>query len=267
VAGADDSTFGGKSAFRAIVCAVDGSAAGMEAARQAAILAQPDADLLLVAVVDDDGGEAERALEDAAELPAQRSVAATTRLIRGGNVARGLLDASSGADLLVVGGRADSGPGGVLLGSTASAAVHTAPLPVLVARPVPGARGFPAAILVATDGSPDSERAIELAGRIAAAHRSTVTLLHVNDGQSQPQSVLERGNALVREQAGIEATTTEEFGSPAQRLAEAARRDRSSLLMLGSRGLGRGPTLGSVSERLAHGAPCSVLVVRESVHP
>jgi nucleotide-binding universal stress UspA family protein len=155
-------------------------------------------------------------------------------------------------------------PPGAVLGSTASSAVHTAPLPVLVARPAPAARAFPAAILVVTDGSPDSERAIELAGRIAAAHRSAVTLLHVNDGQSRPQSVLERGVALLRERVGVEAVTTEEFGSPAQRLAEAARRERASLLMVGSRGLGRGPTLGSVSERVAHEAPCSVLVVRQS---
>jgi nucleotide-binding universal stress UspA family protein len=263
VAGSDDSTLGRRTAFRRIVCAVDGSDGGREAARQAAVLAQPDAGLLLVAVVDDGGGEAERALEEAADLAAEHGVAATVQLIRGGNVARGLLDASADADLLVVGGRAYSEPGGVVLGSTASSAVHTAPLSVLVARTAPEAGGFPAAILVATDGSPDSERAIELAGRVAAAHRSAVTLLHVDDGHSRPQSVLERGVALLRERTGVEAVTAEEYGSPAQRLAETARRESASLLMIGSRGLGRGPTLGSVSERVAHEAPCSVLVVRQ----
>jgi nucleotide-binding universal stress UspA family protein len=263
VARSDDSVLGRRTVFRRIVCAVDGSDAGREATRQAAILAQPDAGLLLVAVVDDGSGEAEQALEEAADLTAQHGVAATAQLIRGGNVSRGLLDASADADLLVVGGRADSEPGGVVLGGTASSAVHAAPLPVLVARAAREAGGFPAVILVATDGSPDSERAIKLAGRVAAAHRSAVTLLHVDDGQSRPQSVLERGVALLREQAGVEAATAEEFGSPAQQLAETARRERASLLMIGSRGLGRGPTLGSVSERVAHEAPCSVLVVRQ----
>jgi nucleotide-binding universal stress UspA family protein len=74
--------------------------------------------------------------------------------------------------------------------------------------------------------------------------------------------VLERGVALLREQVGVEAATIEEFGSPPQRLTEVARREPASLLIVGSRGLGRGPTLGSVSERVAHEAPCSVLVVR-----
>jgi hypothetical protein len=57
VAGSDDSELGRRTAFSTIVCAVDGRDAGTEAARQAAILAQPDAGLLLVAVVDDDGGK------------------------------------------------------------------------------------------------------------------------------------------------------------------------------------------------------------------
>jgi len=249
-------------AFRRIVCAVDGSAAGSEAARQAAVLAQRDAELLLVGVVDDDGGEAKRALEEASDFAAERGVAATPRLASGGNVPRGLLDASAGADLLVVGGRGDSGAGGVLLGSAASSAVHTAPLPVLVARPAPDDREFPAVILVATDGSSDSERGIELAGRIATAHGSAVTLIHVSDGQSEPQRVLVRSVAVLRE-AGVEAATIEEFGSPAHRLTDVARRELASLLVIGSRGLGRGRTLGSVSERVAHEAPCSVLVVRQ----
>ena len=54
----------------------------------------------------------------------------------------------------------------------------------------------------------------------------------------------------------------EDVGSPPERLAEVARRELASLLVVGSRGLGRGRTLGSVSERVSHEAPCSVLVVR-----
>lgn len=95
----------------------------------------------------------------------------------------------------MVGGRGDSGAGGIALGSTASSAAHTAPLPVLLARPAPSDRVFPAAILIATNGSSDSERGIELAGRIATAHGSAVTLLHVSDGQSQPRLGAEPGVA------------------------------------------------------------------------
>jgi nucleotide-binding universal stress UspA family protein len=249
------------SGFHSVVCAVDGSAGGTEAARQAAVLGQPDAELLLVGVVDDDRVTVELALEEAAELAAKQGLVATSRLASGGNVPRTLGDASAGADLLVVGAAGESGAGGVLLGSTASSAVHTAPLPVLVARPAPADREFPVAIVVATDGSPDSDRGIELAGRIATAQGSTVTLLHVSDGQSHPQGVLARGVAALRE-VGVEAATIEEFGSPARHLTEVAGRERASLIVIGSRGIGRGRTLGSVSERVAHEAPCSVLVVR-----
>jgi nucleotide-binding universal stress UspA family protein len=249
------------SGFRSIVCAVDGSSGGREAARQATVLGQPDSELLLVGVIDGDRVKVERALEEAAELAANQGLAATSRLASGGNVPRALGDASAWADLLVVGATGESGVGGVLLGSTASSAVHTAPLPVLVARRAPEDREFPAAIVVATDGSPDSDRGIELAGRIATARGSTVTLLHVSDGRSHPPEVLARGVAALRE-VGVDAATIEEFGSPAQRLSEVAGRERASLTVIGSRGIGRGRTLGSVSERVAHEARCSVLVVR-----
>jgi nucleotide-binding universal stress UspA family protein len=98
---------------------------------------------------------------------------------------------------------------------------------VLVARPAPEHREFPAAIVVATDGSHDSGRGIELAGRVASAHGSAVTLLHVSDGQSHPEQVLARGVAALRE-VGVEAATVEEFGrrpvnSPRSRAASAPR--------------------------------------------
>jgi nucleotide-binding universal stress UspA family protein len=248
-------------AFRSIVCAVDGSAAGREAARQAAVLARRDAELLLVGAGDLEGAEAERALKAASALAAERGVAASARLAGGANPPGTLLEVSATADLLVVGGSGGPRDGGVLLGSTASSAVHTASLPVLVARPAADDREFPAVILVATDGSHESDRGIDLAARIATAHGSVVTLLHVSDGQSHSQQVLARGVAALRE-VGVEAATIEEFGTPAQRLSEVAGRERASLIVIGSRGIGRARTLGSVSERVGHEAPCSVLIVR-----
>ena len=50
---------------------------------------------------------------------------------------------------------------------------------------------------------------------------------------------------------------------PAHRAITAAARDfGASLVVMGSRGLTGAAALKSVSERVAHGAPCSVLVVR-----
>ncbi|HEU0023226.1 MAG TPA: universal stress protein [Thermoleophilaceae bacterium] len=237
-----------ETAFARIVCAIDPSAPSGEAAGQAVALARAGAELTFLAVEGDGGG---RALEQIARTAAKRGVNVKTRTVRGENVPEAVIESSSSADLLVVGSRG-AGGADVELGSTASAAVHAAQMPVLVARPVPDGRAFPGQILVATDGSPDAERGVELANRIADRHGSEVALIHVSDGRSPPAAVQAQ-------------PTIEEVGDPAQRIAEAAVRERASLLVIGSRGLGRARVLGSVGERVAHEASCSVLVVRPRV--
>lgn len=78
-------------AFGSILCAVDGSPSGREAARQAALLAEAASELSFVAVVPGSNGEpgaqavsqAEQALQEAAELAAKRGVEARRRVVRG----------------------------------------------------------------------------------------------------------------------------------------------------------------------------------------
>ena len=89
-----------------------------------------------------------------------------------------------------------------------------------------------------------------------------ISLVHVIDGRSESHAALTNDVSLVEEEAGVRPATIEEFGHPGERIAEVVRRERPCLLVIGSRGVGRARTLGSVSERLAHEAPCSVLVVR-----
>jgi nucleotide-binding universal stress UspA family protein len=60
--------------------------------------------------------------------------------VREGNAARVLLDASAGADLLVVGSRGHGGFTEALLGSVSQACVHHARCPVVIVRE-PSARG------------------------------------------------------------------------------------------------------------------------------
>lgn len=259
-------------AFRSILCVIHSGAASNVAVAQAALLAGPQTELSFLAVVGSqhdggdesaaDDGPVQRSLEQAEALAAERGVRASGSIVRGGNPSRLLLDASAGADLLVVGGPDDARPGDVVLGSTASSAVHAAQLPVLVARRPPEGRNFPCDILVATDGSPDSRRGVELAGRVAGAHDSRIALVRISEGRSQPHRALVEDVVALRHEVGIEPDTIEEFGNPAEQVAEAARRERVSLLVVGSRGLGGARRLGSVGERLAHEAPCSVLVAR-----
>lgn len=245
-------------AFRSILCVIHSGAANIEAVAQAELLAGPQTDLSFLAVA---GGE-HKSGEEAEALAAELGVRESVRIVSGANLSQALLDASAGADLLVVAGPDDARPGDVVLGSTASSAVHAAELPVLVARRPPEGRTFPCDILVSTDGSPDSRRGVELGGRVAVAHDSRIALVHVSEGRSQPHRAVVEDAVALRKEVGVEPATIEEFGNPADQVAEVARRERVSLLVVGSRGLGGAPRLGSVGERLAHEARCSVLVAR-----
>jgi nucleotide-binding universal stress UspA family protein len=252
-----------RAAFHRILCAVDGGAMSDEAVRQAAVLAGPQTELSLLAFAIDNGS-VHPWLEQGEALAAELGVEARLRVARGANPPHLLLDASGGADLLVVGGGGEDRPGQVVLGSIASSAVHAAEVPVLVVRPPPKGRDFPRDILIATDGSADSERGVELAGTVAGTHGSRIALVHVSEGRSQAHATLEHDARTVGEMAGVAAATIEEFGDPAGQIAKVARREGASLLVVGSRGLGGAQRLGSVGERLAHEAPCSVLVARPS---
>ena len=137
-----------------------------EAARRAVWLAGPATELIFVAP--GEAGDEERAgavLDSATRLAAERGIAAAAHRLTSRNVPEDVIEASTGADLLVV----DAGELEVWIGGVASAAVHAAPLPVLVARPAADADRSPELVLVATDGSPDSRSGVELAARIAGA--------------------------------------------------------------------------------------------------
>ncbi len=204
-----DDTVDRATAFDRIVCAIDPLAPSTEAAHQAVMLAGPSAELTFLAVMEKRRGEdqaeaAEVALEAAAKLASERGVPVATRKITSENAQEGLIDSSEGADLLVVG----AGARDVLIGGTASAAVHAAPLPVLVARGASERRAFPELILVATDGSPEARRGIGLALRIADAQRSRVALIQVVDGGLATGGTLAEDAAAVSAAAGRRARDT-----------------------------------------------------------
>ena len=61
---------------------------------------------------------------------------------------------------------------------------------------------------------------------------------------------------------GSEPVILTELGNPQERIVEEARMEPASLVVVGSRGLHGVRALGSVSERVVHEVPCSVLVAR-----
>jgi nucleotide-binding universal stress UspA family protein len=78
---------------------------------------------------------ATKAVKDAiAEIPAHTDAAAIRYRVLEGHAARVLVDASAGADLLVIGSRGHGGFVEALLGSTGEPCVHRATCPVVVIR-------------------------------------------------------------------------------------------------------------------------------------
>jgi nucleotide-binding universal stress UspA family protein len=131
---------------------------------------------------------------------------------------------------------------------------------VLVARRPRSEAPFPGRLLVATDGSEGSAAATRLAGAIARRHGSSVMQLHVNGASSRHAMAVEA--AELRRMTGAEPVPLTETGPAHERIVAAARSQRASLVVLGSRGLRGIRALGSVSERVVHEARCSVLIAR-----
>ena len=141
-----------------------------------------------------------------------------------------------GATLVVVGTRDHGRIAGIVLGSVVTRMLHDAPCSVLVARRT-GPRRFPSRIVVGADGTPESARANEVATQIAERHGSSLEFVTARADSRESES--------------------------GDRDAVAALCDTDAdLIVVGSHGLRGMRALGSVSERVAHQAECSVLVVR-----
>ncbi|HEY7459418.1 MAG TPA: universal stress protein [Xanthobacteraceae bacterium] len=139
-------------------------------------------------------------------------------------------------------------------------------------------------IMVATDGSPGGDCAVEMAAQLAAAFDSElriVTVLEKSLSETQANEARRLGLSpqeawdAAAEQVLINAERSARrfgaskpkvhacVGDPAEALLEYAKREQIEILVTGRRGHGRlaGLLLGSVSLKLASLAPCSVMIV------
>jgi nucleotide-binding universal stress UspA family protein len=255
----------GLSAFERVICGVDGSREGLEAVRQARKLALPDSELFLVSVSESHLAvhtgfaaaewaerlrrDAESALEQAATV-AER---ARTLLLEG-RAAESLLRtvAEEHATLVAVGSHEIARGAGMLIGSVATRLVHEAPCSVLIARAPSDGAAWPQSIVVGVDGSPSSLAAAAVGREIGDRLRARVRFV-VGRGAGAADLAPE-------ELENCELDLTFSDAKPVPALIRAA--GRSDLLVVGSRGLSGVRALGSVSERVAHQATCSLLVVR-----
>lgn len=145
-------------------------------------------------------------------------------------------------------------------------------------------------ILVGVDGSDSALKAVDLAAGLSKTHEAQLVLMHVVQISAiadqvlkmsatahlkdSPKGVMEKLSQNVLDkarrhalQAGVSderiATHTAD-GNQARQLIQAAKRRKTDLIVLGSRGRGRleGLLLGSVSQKVAALAPCPCLIAR-----
>jgi nucleotide-binding universal stress UspA family protein len=253
-----------ESVFSRVIAGVDGSEAGYEAARQAGRLVAPAGWLEVFTAVYlleanragwsaprianelwQEGGEA---IRKGTEIAGPR---AEHRLVNGPPLPSLLHELTDKqASLAVIGTHGHGRMSEIMIGGVAGELLHNAPCSVLVARPPAAEALFPHSIVVGADGSPESLAAIGAAHYLAcrfAARLSVVTALGGKDV-----------DVATAQLAPVKVDFVDEH--PVGALVEASA--DADILVVGSRGLHGLRSLGSVSERVAHQARCSVLVVR-----
>ena len=254
--------------FRHVLCAVDGSPGSDHVAEQAAALVDPGGSLTVLTAAEGRSAGRRMAALDAAHVLTDELASRARRdgLSAGACVtatsdpARAVVNAAAEFDLLVVGTHDRSRAEGILLGSVPTRALHEAPVPVVVARHHDDL-DFPGPVLAACAGQ-DDDQVAEVAGALAARHRAPVVLTFVGAADAAIRHALARQAVRLAEITGVEPVVVSTPGDPAVRLAEIALSTDAGLLITGSRRRRGLSSLASVSERVAHRARCSVLVLR-----
>ena len=138
-------------------------------------------------------------------------------------------------------------------------------------------------IIVATDGSPGGNRAVDVAAKLAKATASDLLILTVGGNisgaelrklasaegdlsealETAANEILDRARKRALRSSVSTVKSLTGWGDPAEAIIDAVRREKADLLVVGRRGRGRlsGLLLGSVSQKLTSLAPCNVMVV------
>ncbi len=264
----------GKPVFPNILCAVDGTRKSFAAVEQAGILAGPEGHLTLLAVTAVTGSGAyrtaaisparvEQVLERATQIAERLEVPSDAVVDPGAPAARVILERAREHDLLALGAPAASWLGSKLADGVTAAALKELAVPMLACRRLPpGEHSFAERILLASDCLEGSDELVGLTRRLAAAHGSSVVLLHATDVESstRPPRISEQVDALgdaLKDAADVRI----ELDSPAEAIVQAADETDASLIVMGSRRHKGLRAIGSVSRRVVREAHCSVLLV------
>jgi nucleotide-binding universal stress UspA family protein len=221
--------------------------------------------------------EGDHALEELESRCSESGVEATSELLEGRPSLRISQYANEhDSDLIIMGTHGRRGVSRVLLGSVTESVVRRSARPVLT---IPAGAQAPKNsyddVLVATDGSPDAEQAVESAIDLASAFDATVHGLYVVDAtftrnqmiedilEAEGKKALDELEAMVVA-AGLDSKTTIIGGEPHEAIVDYASDHGLDVIVLGSHGKGaiERTFLGSVSERTIRTADRPVLVTR-----
>jgi len=141
----------------------------------------------------------------------------------------------------------------------------------------------PKQVVVGIDGSDQARHAAEVAAALARSHKARLHVITVVRppegwwgvvGSPPPADALsasmEHAQRTVLDETlahldtkGLEVLASEEIGDPSSALIDYCSRVGADLLVVGRRGAGMVEriVLGSVADRLAHHAPCPLLIV------
>jgi nucleotide-binding universal stress UspA family protein len=254
--------------FKHVLVGVDGTPQSLDALRQAALLKAPGGTITCLAAwnlapplltpltVVPSQEVADREARSVAEdtvRDAQAFIPSAETIVARGDAGHALIDAALNehSTLIAVGSHDRRRAEGIVLGSTATRLLHEAPCSVLLARET--THLTPRRIVVGVDGSPESASAYSVARYLAGRFDGNVAV------------VVAEGRQLV-DLAAISLIVGDGFDvipeEPVRALTAASA--DADLLVLGSRGLHGFKALGSVSERVAHRAECTTLVVRHT---
>lgn len=187
---------------------------------------------------------------------------------------------------IVIGSRGRGGIRRALMGSVSEDVVRHAHCPVLVVRRDGGDTLFPARIVVAVDGSRESDAAALIAAELSKPADSELYVVHAGptahlpyqypylaenvesfyeQAKAEARKFLEEQAEKVRAETEAPVHTSLRIGSPEREIVELADEVDAGLVILGSRGLGgiRRAMMGGVSDSVVRHARCPVLIVRQ----
>ena len=256
--------------FAKILCAVEGSQASTEAARQAVALAAPPSELKVIAVkrtlrqhllhparLSDE--QLEEALRRALEMARQAGVSASSQICSGRYTPDVLLAEGQGHDLTVIGSHGHSRAAGISRGRGPQRSWSTKPTEHFwwrAGRPTPR---------TSEKGPPRQRRLVGVLGTNPGGNRTRQGLRLRDSGRPcfrriALQAPQRPGRPNLCDRSNGESAQNDRGQSLPTRSSRPATQEGSSLVVIGHRGVWGLHAVSSVSERVAHRAPCSVLL-------